>query len=84
MGQATSFYTDRDMVLSFLYLFFFFLLFLTLTSLSRILRSIFIGDGKLQFLVAHIKKAIADVESGNPVAFATGKVQVYSAKNYSL
>ncbi|KAF3454793.1 hypothetical protein FNV43_RR05241 [Rhamnella rubrinervis] len=39
MGQATSFYTDRDM-----------------------------------FLVAHIKKAIADVESGNPVAFATGKV----------
>ncbi|XP_048324802.2 DEAD-box ATP-dependent RNA helicase 20 [Ziziphus jujuba] len=26
------------------------------------------------FLVAHIKKAIADVESGNPVAFATGKV----------
>ncbi|KAL5710074.1 RNA helicase [Ranunculus cassubicifolius] len=38
-GQATSFYTDRDM-----------------------------------FLVAHIKKAIADVESGNTVAFATGKV----------
>ncbi|KAF5184684.1 Atp-dependent rna helicase [Thalictrum thalictroides] len=26
------------------------------------------------FLVAHIKKAIADVESGNTVAFATGKV----------
>ncbi|XP_031260106.1 DEAD-box ATP-dependent RNA helicase 20-like isoform X2 [Pistacia vera] len=39
MGQATSFYTDRDM-----------------------------------FLVAHIKKAIVDVESGNAVAFATGKV----------
>ncbi|KAB1225665.1 ATP-dependent RNA helicase DBP2 [Morella rubra] len=39
MGQATSFYTDRDM-----------------------------------FLVAHIKKAIADVGSGNPVAYATGKV----------
>ncbi|XP_010253045.1 PREDICTED: ATP-dependent RNA helicase DBP2-like [Nelumbo nucifera] len=38
-GQATSFYTDRDM-----------------------------------FLVAHIRKAIADVESGNTVAFATGKV----------
>ncbi|XP_043725422.1 DEAD-box ATP-dependent RNA helicase 20-like [Telopea speciosissima] len=38
-GQATSFYTDRDM-----------------------------------FLVAHIRKAIADVESGNAVAFATGKV----------
>ncbi|PON72851.1 ATP-dependent RNA helicase DBP [Parasponia andersonii] len=39
MGQATSFYTGRDM-----------------------------------FLVAHIKKAIADVESGNVVTFATGKV----------
>ncbi|KAJ0007814.1 hypothetical protein Pint_30651 [Pistacia integerrima] len=39
MGQATSFYTDRDM-----------------------------------FLVAQIKKAIVDVESGNAVAFATGKV----------
>ncbi|KAF8402472.1 hypothetical protein HHK36_010557 [Tetracentron sinense] len=38
-GQATSFYTDRDM-----------------------------------FLVAHIRKAIVDVESGNSVAFATGKV----------
>ncbi|KAH8479943.1 hypothetical protein Peur_063210 [Populus x canadensis] len=37
-GQATSFYTDRDL-----------------------------------FLVAQIKKAIADVESGNTVAFATGK-----------
>ncbi|KAK9279376.1 hypothetical protein L1049_013055 [Liquidambar formosana] len=37
-GQATSFYTDRDM-----------------------------------FLVAHIRKAIADAESGNTVAFATGK-----------
>lgn len=37
-GQATSFYTDRDL-----------------------------------FLVARIKKAIADVESGNTVAFATGK-----------
>ncbi|XP_040993788.1 DEAD-box ATP-dependent RNA helicase 52A-like isoform X2 [Juglans microcarpa x Juglans regia] len=39
MGQATSFFTDRDM-----------------------------------FLVANIKKAIADVGSGNPVAYATGKV----------
>ncbi|XP_024020033.1 DEAD-box ATP-dependent RNA helicase 20 [Morus notabilis] len=39
MGQATSFYTDRDM-----------------------------------FLVAHIKKAIADVESGNTVEFAMGKI----------
>ncbi|GLT64581.1 hypothetical protein SLA2020_370660 [Shorea laevis] len=39
MGQATSFYTDYDMV-----------------------------------LVAQIKKAIADVESGNPMAYATGKV----------
>ncbi|KAF4348078.1 hypothetical protein CsatB_030298 [Cannabis sativa] len=39
MGQATSFYTDRDM-----------------------------------FLVAQIKKAIAEVESGNIVTFATGKV----------
>lgn len=39
MGQATSFYTDRDM-----------------------------------FLVGHIKKAIADVQSGNAVEFATGKV----------
>ncbi|OVA17302.1 Helicase [Macleaya cordata] len=38
-GQATSFYTDRDM-----------------------------------FLVAHIRKAITDAESGNSVAFATGKV----------
>ncbi|KAJ7959946.1 DEAD-box ATP-dependent RNA helicase [Quillaja saponaria] len=38
-GQATSFYTDRDM-----------------------------------FLVAHIKRAISDVESGNTVEFATGKV----------
>jgi ATP-dependent RNA helicase DDX5/DBP2 len=38
-GQATSFYTDRDM-----------------------------------FLVAQIRKAIADVQSGNTVAFATGKV----------
>ncbi|XP_068669310.1 DEAD-box ATP-dependent RNA helicase 20-like [Aristolochia californica] len=38
-GQATSFYTDRDM-----------------------------------FLVAHIRKAIADAESGNTVAYATGKV----------
>ncbi|XP_028768863.1 ATP-dependent RNA helicase DBP2 isoform X1 [Neltuma alba] len=38
-GQATSFYTDRDM-----------------------------------FLVANIRKAIADAESGNAVAFATGKV----------
>ncbi|XAR60823.1 RNA helicase [Bertholletia excelsa] len=38
-GQATSFYTDRDM-----------------------------------FLVAQIKKAIADAESGNVVAFATGKI----------
>ncbi|RZC62939.1 hypothetical protein C5167_024708 [Papaver somniferum] len=38
-GQATSFYTDRDM-----------------------------------FLVAHIKKAISDAESGNSFAFATGKV----------
>ncbi|KAI4306291.1 hypothetical protein L6164_029579 [Bauhinia variegata] len=38
-GQATSFYTDRDM-----------------------------------FLVANIKKAIADAESGNAVAFPTGKV----------
>ncbi|KAM7501702.1 hypothetical protein LguiB_000606 [Lonicera macranthoides] len=37
-GQATSFYTDRDM-----------------------------------FLVAQIRKAIADVQSGNTVAFATGK-----------
>lgn len=39
MGQATSFYTDRDML-----------------------------------LVAQIKKAIVDAESGNAVAFATGKV----------
>lgn len=39
VGQATSFYTDRDM-----------------------------------FLVAQIKKAIADVESGNIVSFATGKI----------
>ncbi|KAL5823957.1 hypothetical protein ACOSQ4_021857 [Xanthoceras sorbifolium] len=39
MGQATSFYTDRDM-----------------------------------FLVAQIKKAIADAESGNAIAFATGKI----------
>ncbi|KAF5470322.1 hypothetical protein F2P56_010842 [Juglans regia] len=39
MGQATSFFTDRDM-----------------------------------FLVANIKKAIADVGSGNPVAYATGKL----------
>ncbi|XP_044486749.1 DEAD-box ATP-dependent RNA helicase 20-like [Mangifera indica] len=39
MGQATSFYTERDM-----------------------------------FLVAQIKKAILDVESGNAVAFASGKV----------
>ncbi|KAF6143032.1 hypothetical protein GIB67_041100 [Kingdonia uniflora] len=38
-GQATSFYTDRDM-----------------------------------FLVAHIRKAIADVQSGTAVSFATGKV----------
>ncbi|XP_058075376.1 ATP-dependent RNA helicase DBP2-like isoform X2 [Magnolia sinica] len=38
-GQATSFYTDRDM-----------------------------------FLVAHIRKAIADAESGNSVSYATGKV----------
>lgn len=38
-GQATSFYTDRDM-----------------------------------FLVAQIKKAIADVQAGNTVAFATGKI----------
>ncbi|KAL6978985.1 RNA helicase [Sarracenia purpurea var. burkii] len=38
-GQATSFYTDRDM-----------------------------------FLVTQIRKAIADVESGNTVTFATGKV----------
>ncbi|KAK1283927.1 DEAD-box ATP-dependent RNA helicase 52 [Acorus calamus] len=38
-GQATSFYTDRDM-----------------------------------FLVAHIRKAISDVESGNTVSYATGKV----------
>ncbi|KAL6200490.1 hypothetical protein ACLB2K_030271 [Fragaria x ananassa] len=38
MGQATSFYTDRDM-----------------------------------FLVANIKKAIADVGSGNALSFATGK-----------
>lgn len=38
MGQATSFYTDRDM-----------------------------------FLVANIKKAIADVGSGNALAFPTGK-----------
>ncbi|XP_077239319.1 DEAD-box ATP-dependent RNA helicase 20-like [Tasmannia lanceolata] len=38
-GQATSFCTDRDMV-----------------------------------LVTHIRKAIADTESGNAVAFATGKV----------
>lgn len=38
-GQATSFYTDRDM-----------------------------------FLVAHIKKALADAEAGNSVSFATGKV----------
>ncbi|KAK2974590.1 hypothetical protein RJ640_025239 [Escallonia rubra] len=38
-GQATSFYTDRDM-----------------------------------FLVAQIRKAISDVQSGNAVAFATGKV----------
>ncbi|CAK7323483.1 unnamed protein product [Dovyalis caffra] len=37
-GQATSFYTDRDL-----------------------------------FLVAQIKKAIADAESGNTVTFATGK-----------
>uniref|UniRef100_A0A2K1WTF4 RNA helicase n=1 Tax=Populus trichocarpa TaxID=3694 RepID=A0A2K1WTF4_POPTR len=41
-GQATSFYTDRDL-----------------------------------FLVAQIKKAIADVESGNTVAFATGKVLIF-------
>ncbi|KAK1272171.1 DEAD-box ATP-dependent RNA helicase 52 [Acorus gramineus] len=38
-GQATSFYTDRDM-----------------------------------FLVAHIRKAISDMESGNTVSYATGKV----------
>lgn len=38
-GQATSFYTDRDM-----------------------------------FLVAHIRKAIADAELGHTVEFATGKV----------
>ncbi|KAM0933609.1 putative RNA helicase [Dioscorea sansibarensis] len=38
VGQATSFYTDRDM-----------------------------------FLVAQIRKAISDVESGNIVAFASGK-----------
>ncbi|KAH7657596.1 ATP-dependent RNA helicase DDX5/DBP2 protein [Dioscorea alata] len=38
VGQATSFYTDRDM-----------------------------------FLVAQIRKAISDVESGNTIAFASGK-----------
>ncbi|KAL5974806.1 hypothetical protein ACLOJK_031477 [Asimina triloba] len=38
-GQATSFYTDRDM-----------------------------------FLVAHIRKAITDAETGNSVSYATGKV----------
>lgn len=38
----------------------------------------------VQFLVAHIKKAIADVESGNVVTFATGKVQIYSVKDYLL
>lgn len=30
----------------------------------------------LQVLVAQIKKAIADVESGNPVNYAVGKVDL--------
>nr|XP_023871425.1 DEAD-box ATP-dependent RNA helicase 52A-like [Quercus suber]POE87147.1 dead-box atp-dependent rna helicase 52a [Quercus suber] len=46
MGQATSFYTDRDMV-----------------------------------LVAQIKKAIADVQSGNPVNYAVGKVDLVIITN---
>lgn len=33
----------------------------------------------LKFLVAQIKKAIADAQSGNKVAFATGKVWIFSA-----
>lgn len=75
-GQATSFYTDRDLVPSV----FLFNLFVMLIWIY-----IFICSDPdwcslvLKFLVAQIKKAIADAQSGNKVAFATGKVWIFSA-----
>ena len=72
MGQATSFYTDRDMV--------FCTTPLPFTSIHPCfhLRMTFTLDCEciLQVLVAQIKKAIADVESGNPVNYAVGKVDL--------
>ncbi|KAH7564723.1 hypothetical protein JRO89_XS09G0014100 [Xanthoceras sorbifolium] len=75
MGKATSFYTDRDMVftnfLSFVFPF------LLLISTSRYDPNVSVWfDLILKFLVAQIKKAIADAESGNAIAFATGKVKI--------
>ncbi|GJU23674.1 DEAD-box ATP-dependent RNA helicase 20-like protein [Tanacetum coccineum] len=37
-------------------------------------KGLFLTIGNFQFLVSQIRKAIADVQSGNTVAFATGKV----------
>lgn len=76
-GKATSFYTDRDMVL------FYFFTSLFASSLSSFMcLLVMLRDFSntvyaftiLQYLVAQIRKAIADVESGNTVTYATGKV----------
>lgn len=66
-GQATSFYTDRDMVIYPLP---------NSSSHLRFLLLINLSDSSIgiQYLVAQIKKAIQDVESGNTLCFATGKV----------
>ncbi|MFS7987166.1 hypothetical protein Hanom_Chr11g01019251 [Helianthus anomalus] len=42
--------------------------------MPNFLSHVLIRDSSFQFLVSQIRKAIADVQSGNTVAFATGKV----------
>ena len=53
-------------------------LFLLLLPTSRYDTNVFIWFDLLKFLVAQIKKAIADAESGNVIGFATGKVKICS------
>lgn len=72
-GQATSFYTDRDMVFPSLSAHVASFLYPLLNKQAFILLPL---GAIIQYLVAQIRKAIADVGSGNTVTFATGKVCV--------
>lgn len=71
-GRATSFYTDRDMVFPFAILTFSLclLIYVDVPVLTCALLLCLIS----QYLVAQIRRAIADIGSGNDVTIAMGKV----------